>query len=192
MTYLWPGLPQLWTCGSWSGLAMAVAAAAALDSLLLGTFGWSELIAENVRSAVWAACGIGWIIAAAYSARWCRRQAAVDQQGGDEDKYGEALTQYLKGDYYQAERLLETLLRQNARDLEARLMLATLMRHTGRLEEAGRQLETLARFEGAGKWKLEIEHERELLTEAKTRKKTTVAADPAAGGEPPPTVAHAA
>ena len=162
MTYLWPGLPQLWTYGSWSGLAMAVAAATALDLLLLCTFGWSELIAENVRSAVWVACGIGWIAGAAYSVRWCRRQAAADQQGGDKDKYCEAITQYLKGDYYQAEHLLETLLKQNVRDLEARLMLATLMRHTGRPEEAERQLETLARFEGAGKWKLEIEHEREL------------------------------
>jgi Flp pilus assembly protein TadD len=75
-----------------------------------------------------------------------------------------ALDHYLKGDYYQAEQVLEGLLRQNIRDLEARLMLATLLRHAGRGDEARRQLETLARFEGAGKWELEIQAERQLLT----------------------------
>ena len=78
----------------------------------------------------------------------------------------------MKGDYYQAEHVLEGLLRRNLRDVDARLMLATLLRHTGRLDEAAGQLDTLARFEGAGKWELEMRRERELLAEAKTHKAT--------------------
>ena len=42
--YLWPGLPQMWLYGSWSGLAVALGAAAMLDVLLLVSFGWTELI----------------------------------------------------------------------------------------------------------------------------------------------------
>jgi hypothetical protein len=62
------------------------------------------------------------------------------------------------------------LLRKNLRDLEARLMLATLLRHSGRVDEAKRQLDTLARFEGAGKWELEIQRERDLLSNTKQQK----------------------
>jgi cytochrome c-type biogenesis protein CcmH/NrfG len=78
----------------------------------------------------------------------------------------------LKGDYYQAEHVLEELLRRNLRDVDARLMLATLLRHTGRLDEAAGQLDTLVRLEGASKWQWEIEQERDLLAEAKTEKAT--------------------
>jgi len=58
----------------------------------------------------------------------------------------------LKGDGYQAEQILEDLLRRNVRDLDARLLLATLLRRAGRVDDATRQLDTLACFEGADKW----------------------------------------
>jgi hypothetical protein len=173
-TCLWPGLPQLWAYGSWGGLALAIGTGVVLDLLLLGSVGWSELIGPGLRSALWAAFGVCWVIAAGWSARECRRWIAAGALDPREDPFAEALDYYLKGDYYQAEHLLEGLLRRNLRDLDARLMLATLLRHTGRLNEAIRQLDTLARFEGAGKWELEMRRERELLAEAKTHK--TVAA----------------
>ena len=113
-----------------------------------------------------------WAVAAIWSAIWLRptgrRTASSDSQA---DAFVEALDHYLKGDYYQAEQILEGLLRRNLRDVDARLMLATLLRHTGRLDEAARQLDTLARFEDAGKWELEIRQERELLAEARTQDK---------------------
>ena len=121
-----------------------------------------------MRNTLWGAFGVvlgrcGRLVGKTVSP--ASRRASIP----DEDAFGEALDHYLKGDYYQAEQMLEGLLRRNVRDLDARLMLATLLRHTGRLDEATRQLDTLARFEGAGKWELEIEQERELL--AKRRRK---------------------
>ena len=56
--YLWPGLPQLWSCGSWGGLALAIAAAILLNLLVLLSFGWSELIGQNLRTTLWAALGV--------------------------------------------------------------------------------------------------------------------------------------
>jgi hypothetical protein len=170
--YLWPGLAQLWTYGSWSGLTVAIGAAVGLDLLLLASFGWSELIGPSVRNTLWAAFGVSWIITASWSARQCGRRTAVESVDPRQDGFATALDHYLKGDYYQAEQVLEGLLRRNFRDLEARLMLATLLRHTGRLDEAVGQLDTLARFEGAGKWELEMRRERELLVEAKSQKAT--------------------
>jgi hypothetical protein len=175
--YLWPGVPQLWMWGNWTGLVTAVIAAAILDLLLLGSFGWSELFTRSVRTEVWAIGAVAWIVAALWSAHRCRQEVAATSHEPGKDTFGEALSHYLKGDYFQAERLLEVLLRANVRDLDARLMLATLMRRTGRFDEAAKQLDTLVRFDGVAKWQLEIEHEREQLADAKTRK--VVAIEPA-------------
>jgi thioredoxin-like negative regulator of GroEL len=99
------------------------------------------------------------------------------------DGFPEALEHYLRGDYYQAEQVLDGLLRQNMRDLDARLMLATLFRRAGRFEEATRQLDTLVRFEGAGKWELEIRGERRRLAGAKAHKATIVDETAAVAGK---------
>ena len=170
ITCLWPGLPQLWTQGSWSGLAVALGAAGLLDLLLLVSFGWTELIGQNLRNSLWAIFVLAWIAAIVWSRKQSRRQAVVCGPEPREDPFGQALNYYLKGDGYQAEQILEGLLRQNIRDLDARLMLATLLRRAGRLDEATRHLDTLVCFEGAGKWELEIQEERDLLAEARTQK----------------------
>jgi hypothetical protein len=166
MTYLWPGLPQLWQYGSWGGLAIAVVAACLLDLLLIAGFGWSELLSGNLRMALWAGLAVAWVAGIAWSAVQCRRQAALGNFGQGQDPFAKALDHYLQGDYYQTEQILDGLLRRNARDVEARLMLATMLRHLGRTDEAAKHLDMLSRFEGAARWELEIENERDLLEEA--------------------------
>ncbi len=167
--YLWPGLPQLWLRGSWSGLAVAVATAALLDLALLGSFGWSELIGSEWLRALWLALGVVWVASAVLSVVGSRRQGLRGQADPAGDAFEKALEQYLKGNWFQAERLLGGLLHSDAGDLDARLMLATLLRHTGRFGEAAAQLDLLTRFEGAGKWEWEVRRERELLSQAKQR-----------------------
>jgi hypothetical protein len=169
---LWPGLPQLWSCGSWAGLALAFGSAVLLNLLLLVSFGWSELIGQNWRMILWIALGGVWAMAAVWSVQWSVQPTMARNPDLQKDAFVEALDHYLKGDYYQAEQVLGDLLLQNLRDLDARLMLATLLRHTGRLDEAVQQLDTLARFEGADKWALEMRQERELLTAAGKQKAT--------------------
>ena len=171
---LWPGLAQLWSHGSWWGLALAVGAAAVLDVLLLASFGWSELIGQNLRNTAWVVFAAAWAVAVGWSIRQRRRQAVLccGANRRTQDAFVEALEHYLKGDYYQAEQLLGGLLGRNARDLEARLMLATLLRHAGRAAEAAGQLDALGRLEGAEKWQFEMEEERQLLAEAETQAAT--------------------
>ena len=166
---LWPGLPQVWSCGSWSGLAIAVGAAILLNVLVLVSFGWTELVGNELRITLWAGLGVSWTAAAVWSLRWSRQRAEQRSVDPQRDRFGEALDHYLSGDYYQTEQILEGLLRQDIRDVDARLMLATLLRHTRRFDEATRQLDTLAQLEGAGKWELEIRQERELLKKARTQ-----------------------
>ena len=171
-TYFWPGLPQLWIRGSWSALALSVGAAVLLNLALLGSFVWDELIAPDVRKALWGALGTAWGVSAGLSIAGSRRKRGRNRTDSHEDTFDETRRHYLKGNWFQAERALKGMLRTDARDLDARLMLATLFRHTGRLEEAARQLNLLVRLEGAQKWEMEIRRERELLADARRTNQT--------------------
>jgi len=165
--YLWPGLPQLWRNGSWSALVVAIAAAAMLNVVMVGSFAWTELIDDDVRNPLWVSLGILWIAAALVSVVQLRRQTAKKEITSSDDPFSQAVEFYLKGDYYQVERLLHKLLGKNTRDLDARLLLASMLRHMGRIDEAEKQLDQLLLYEGSEKWELEIERERGLLVEAK-------------------------
>ena len=169
MTHLWPGLSQLWAYGSWPGLALALVFAGILNGLMFVSFGWSELIDPGLRNITWGGFGISRVIAAFWSARRCRRIMAAEMLDPKEDPFGKAIDHYLQGDYPQTEQILESLLRRNARDLEARLMLATLCGAWIGPRKRFDNLSMLERLEGAGRWELEMQQERELLAEATTR-----------------------
>ncbi|MHC4178666.1 MAG: tetratricopeptide repeat protein, partial [Planctomycetota bacterium] len=147
----------------------AVAAAALLNLALLGSFGWSELIQPGLLSALWLALCALWVGSALLSLVGGGRRGSGGQADPAGAGFERALEDYLKGNWYQAERLLGDLLRSSAGDLDARLMLATLLRHTGRFEEAAAQLDLLELFEGAGEWEWEVRRERELLSQARER-----------------------
>jgi len=178
-TYLWPGLPQLWVQGSWSAVVVAFAAAAGLNLALLSTFAWTELFESDLRTALWVVLVVVWGVAAAYSVVWRRRRETSALSAANGDSFANATDEYLKGNYFQAERLLGELLRRDQHDLDARLMLATLMRHSGRFDESRRQLDILLRLEGAEKWELEIRREQELLSESRSGKPAETEDNPA-------------
>ena len=70
--------------------------------------------------------------------------------------FRQAQATYLASDWVKTEQLLLKLLKQDARDVEARLMLATLWKHQQRGKEALRQLDRLERLEAADRWRHEI------------------------------------
>jgi tetratricopeptide (TPR) repeat protein len=161
-TYLWPGLPQLWLDGSWSGLALAVAAAMVLDVLLLSTLIWVEWFSSAVVRVGWISAGGLWLGAAIFAAR-ARRKNTGSAEDLIEGLFRRAQAEYLQGDYFQAEATLAELLETNPRDAEGRLLLATLLRHSKRFDEADNQLKQLLRFETAARWQIEINSERARL-----------------------------
>lgn len=168
-TYLWPGLPQLWRRGSWLGLAVAVGFSLVVNLAILASLFWIELLSGRVRTSVWLGIAVFWVGSAvvAYRSRGPGLPAGNFEK--DEDGLCAAIEQYLKGNWFEAERVLENLLRQNPRDIEAGLMWATLMRRQGRLDEAAKELGRIERFEGHQKWEVEIRRERELLKSCRQR-----------------------
>jgi hypothetical protein len=162
-TYLWPGLPQLWFEGAWSGLVLAFGFGVLVNFLLLASLIWVELIAPTVLGLSWLAIGLIWAGSGIFVA-WTGglRDSSAAAQARD-DLFRSALGEYLKGAWFEAETLLGRLVAQDNRDVDARLMLASLLRHTRRPLEARRQLDELDRLEKAEKWRFEIDRERQLL-----------------------------
>jgi len=171
--YLWPGLPQLARDGNWAALASAVAAAVVLNAVLLGTWFWTDLFAPRLHIIGWVFLGVAWSLAAGYWA-WSDRQRAASSRKTSGNVFEEALEDYLKGNWFEAERKLNLLLRRDERDLEARLLMATLLRHAKRFDDATHQLNLLVRLDGAHRWASEIHREGELLMEARKHTITSV------------------
>ncbi len=171
--YLWPGLPQLARDGNWAALAVAVAAAALLNAVLLGTWFWNDFLTPGLRIICWVSLGAAWSLSAGYWAWTDRRQAAVSAKTTGK-VFEEALQDYLKGNWFEAERKLNLLVRRDEHDLEARLMMATLLRHAKRFDDATHQLNLLVRLDGAHRWAAEIHREGELLMEARQSTITSV------------------
>jgi len=160
--HAWPGLAELWQRGSWSGLFIAFGFTALLNLVIVSTFVWDEWLAGSACYAAWTAMLGTWIAGAASSWRH-RGSLAVRASAAVQDLFQQAQSEYLRGNWFEAEVALNKLLRKDGRDVDAHLMLASLFRHTRRPQEANSQLRRLELFEGAQKWSMEIGRERVLL-----------------------------
>jgi len=169
--YLWPGLPALWIDGAWSGLALAVSAAALLDVLLLSTLVWVEWFPAITVKLGWVVAATFWLGAAVLALKE-RAKTGANQLESLEGLFRRAQAEYLQGDYFQAEATLAELLEANPRDAEGRLLLATLLRHTKRYPEAEDQLRQLTRFETAARWQIEVNSERARIKKLRKAAKT--------------------
>ncbi|REJ68266.1 MAG: hypothetical protein DWQ31_09175 [Planctomycetota bacterium] len=170
----WPGLAQLWLNGAVAGLALALGFTLLLNLALVASFGWVGLMSSSGKVLTWAVVLLFWISAGAVSlsrlraeaARRIEREEVANRSPAEHaaaDPFVAATNEYLQGNWYEVERLLDQLLRRDAQDVEARLMWATMCRHTGRLDEARRRLDDLSRRERAAKWQVEIARERGIL-----------------------------
>lgn len=165
----WPGFVRLWEDGSWVCLSLAGGFTLLLNGLIVSTWVWTAWLDTNVRIAGWVVLLVGCLA----SLLWGIRGRVVDQ-GGDRaddngrqkgtDFLGRAQLHYLQGNWFEAKSVLEDLIRQDDRDIEARLMLATLCRHRKWWQDAAGLLDKLERFDGATKWQQEILRERAQLT----------------------------
>ena len=127
-TCLWPGLPQLWWQGAHWGLVAAVGFAVAVNFALLSSVVWWQLLDPSARNALWMSIASVWLVSAAVSLRLRRRWLPGSAEQVEGDLFPEAVDEYLKGNWLQAEQLLARLLERDRRDVPARLTLATLLR----------------------------------------------------------------
>lgn len=160
---LWPGLPGLWLRGSFAGLAAAVGFAALVDFVLATSLVWTEIWEPRATilwwsgvGLVWAGSLVGWVVSK-------RRPEAAESDSPAGDLFPLAMTEYLRGNWFEADRLVANQLRAAPHDVEARLLRVSILRRTGKNHEARRLLDVLSRTDAATKWQFEIERERELI-----------------------------
>ncbi len=160
---------------------MAVGFTALANTMLLASLVWREWLSGDALRIGYAALAVIWLTAwwlSRTQRREARAETTVDglpdaaetnaRRSQLDEMFREAQLRYLVNDWIAAEQELLKLLKQDARDVEARLMLATLWRHQGRREEALRQLDRLERLEAADKWREEIAAERLRLQQPST------------------------
>jgi hypothetical protein len=160
---IWPGLPQLWFSGLWSGLLLAAGFAVLLNGLLLASFVWVELLSPRDLRLGWGTLGVLWLVSAVVSLRFRRGGPRPVQPAAGEAVFRQSINVYLQGNWYEAERGFRQLVAANGRDAESRLYLATLLRHTRRFDEASEELDRLELLRDSEHWALEIEAERRAI-----------------------------
>jgi len=162
LTCLWPGLLRLWYRGQWGGLAVACLFSAAVNVVVASTLLWPEFAPTSLRAAGICLLATWWLVAALLSFRELPEIAASTHDDPYKGLFMAAQTEYLKGNWIEAEAHVRKLLRRRPRDVESLLLLATLKRRTRRWDEARRQLQYMARLDAAAAWQVEIRTEREL------------------------------
>ena len=126
---------------------------------LLSTFVWPEWLGNSFPVVAWPIVGIVWLSHWFISSRMLDEtiDPSVAQDKRSDALFISAQTEYLNGNWHEAEALLVRQLRFRPRDIEARLLLATLHRHTGNYDKALQEIEQLLKFDESIRWQLEIE-----------------------------------
>jgi hypothetical protein len=162
-TLLWPGLPWLWLRGSRAGLLVAVAFAIVLDTAIVSTWVWTELVELEVAIGLWAAAGAIWLLGTISAVSAFPPPLVLAQDAVTEQMFVEARDAYLARDWLTAESRLLALLALRPLDGEAQLLLASLLRRVGRTGEAAKALAKLARSDSGLRWQSAIAREQRLL-----------------------------
>lgn len=160
---MWPGLPELWFRGKWSGLPAAITFAIVLNVLLVARFIYPQWLEPlMVRLVFWAFVAI-WVGLFIKAIRGLPQMLAPRMTSKTEDRYDEARTQYLKARWYEAEALLAECLETDPRDAPAMLLLASVYRKTDRFSAAQQTLQCMGSLETGDGWWLEREAEERRL-----------------------------
>lgn len=170
---VWPGLPQLWLAGSSSGLALAAGFAGLVNLVFVSTRLWTEWLSPEARALVFIATAVVWVGSTVYARRWLANWHRNTNFADDEGLFNVAQSEYLKGNWFEAEAALRRLIAANSRDIEGRLLFASLLRQTGRFPEVGEQIAKLKRTDGSEHWQLEISRlEQRIATQQQQQTET--------------------
>jgi hypothetical protein len=165
-TLLWPGLPWLWLRGSRAGLLVAVAFAIVLDTAIVSSWVWTELVEVEVAAGLWASAGAIWLLGTLSAVSAFPPPLVLTQDAATEKMFVEARDAYLARDWLSAETKLLALLTLRPVDGEAQLLLASLLRRVGRTQEAKKALAKLVRSDTGLRWQSAVLREQRLLEKA--------------------------
>ncbi len=160
---LWPGFVGVVRRGLWDQLAFALLFGALAQATLFVDFFWSDFPSGRLRASSVVVFLLGWIFLGAVAGGRLKRYEKSLLFDAEGELFLEAQTRYLRGEWFEAECALKSVLKKNPNDAEALLLLATLYRHVKRFSDARRTLATLEKLESADYWRHEICLEKEAI-----------------------------
>ena len=163
LTCFWPGLSAAWYRGNSHSLAIAIVSTWVFALLLLATFVWPQWLSVLALHGLWWLATAVWI-GTTVSSQWqFSRMMQVSQPLVAKDNFLLAQTDYLTGNWFQAEAKLLQILHDFPRDAESQLLLIGVLRHTRRFRPALRRLAQLENLDSAVRWGYEIHRERAII-----------------------------
>lgn len=153
---LWPGFVGVVRRGLWDQLALALLFSVLAQTTLFVNFFWSDYLSGYLRASTGVVFTIAWIFLGAVANGRLKRYEKSLLYDAEGELFLEAQTRYLRGEWFEAECALKSVLKKNPSDAEALLLLATLYRHVKRFSEARRALAALEKLESADYWRYEI------------------------------------
>lgn len=154
--YLWPGLPQLTQWGSWTGLFWALATSFLADVVVVTVYIWPETFPVQVTRLLCAAfCGV-YVVGCFLSHRHEMLRTDYGRLEMETDLFPQAQKLYLKGRYFESEKILQNQLERQPQDVPARILFIDLLKNTNRYQEALENLEYLLDLPDAVQWRWEI------------------------------------
>ena len=151
--------------GRASSLLVAIGFSLILNLALVSTFVWPLWLGPQLKFYLWPVVTGLWIVGGFISWRFLDQFGKEPESADktDDTLFIQAQTEYLKGDFTQAELHLAQRLQTEPRDAEARLLLVSLYRRTQREQKAHHQLNNLQRLDASIDWRFEMERERRML-----------------------------
>jgi hypothetical protein len=159
----WPGLASAWHRGNTTSLAVALLACWFFIWLLLASFVWPQWMPVYVVRSLWLTGVGGWIVASARSHWTFSSLIQASKPLVPDDEYMQAQSEYLTGNYFEAEEKLLRILHDYPRDAESQLLLIGVLRHTQRFQAAMRRISALESWDSAARWTYEISSEKRLI-----------------------------
>jgi hypothetical protein len=165
-------------------LLVAVGFSALANLTLLSTFVWRELVESQIQLGLWVSLVVCWLLAVVASRGWrVTGGESAEAAMGSDHLFPEGLSEYLQGNWLEAERRFRRAIQNCPWDVESRLMLATVLRHARRWDEARIELRRTAETKGAQHWAFEIERESAYLDELAARDNPLLASLTTLAGE---------
>lgn len=163
MACFWPGLAAAWYRGNTTSVAIAIFSTWIFALLLLATFVWPQWVSVIALRSLWLLSMVFWFGAMLRSQWQFARLMQVSKPLEAKDNFLVAQTDYLAGNWFEAEAKLLQILHDFPRDAESQLLLIGVLRHTRRFRPALRRLAHLETLDSAVRWRYEIKRERGII-----------------------------
>ena len=168
---LWPGSTGAIRYGLWRHLGIAILFGLVCQIALFLNFYWINFLSRFGRFCVATAVLAAWLILSAIASSSIKKYEKMRNEDAGGEAFLEAQTHYLRGNWFETECCIKSVLKKNPYDVEALLLRATLFRHLKRFDEARRTLVELERIDASAIWQEEILLEKKMIQEDEEEEK---------------------